>query len=82
MYNKKSKDYTEIKNYLDNKKTLNIYNVDLSNSINKAKLKDLGNKEAQNYSELKIKGNTLIKIEEGKNVLYLEGKEEILNNVN
>ncbi len=82
MYDKKSKDYTDIKNYLDNKKTLNIYNVDLSNSINEAKLKNWGNKDAQNYSELKIKGNTLIKIEEGKNVLYLEGKEEILNNVN
>ncbi|MGI6329681.1 MAG: hypothetical protein ACOXZR_02330 [Bacilli bacterium] len=62
---------------------LPIYTVDLENGFNQSIVKENSNKEAQNVSSLQINQPTLIKIKEGRNILYKEGQEEIkkiLNN--
>lgn len=54
-----------------------LYTVDLSKSINDVYTGDESNNDANKIEDLKIKGPTLIKIKDGSNVLYVEGKTAI-----
>lgn len=54
-----------------------LYKVNLKNSMNKDIISDKGNDKVNDASELKINGPTLIKIENNKNVQYVEGTEQV-----
>ena len=54
-----------------------IYIVDLNKGFNKPYVSEDSNADAQNSADLRIAGPTLMKIEKGSNVLYVEGEEEI-----
>lgn len=56
-----------------------LYKVDMTKGINKNYISEYGNSSARNADELKIKAPTLIKISNGNNILYLEGVENIVN---
>ena len=45
--------------------------------MNKDYISEKGNSSASTVGELKINGVTLIKIEEGKNVEYIEGSSNV-----
>lgn len=53
-----------------------IYKVNLSNGFNKPYVSENTNKKVSKASDLKVKDCTLIKIKNGKNVLYFEGQYE------
>lgn len=56
-----------------------IYKVDLSKGFNKKFIsEDKTNKKAKNAGELKVKNATLIKIQKGKNVKYVEGTSQVI----
>lgn len=57
--------------------TSKIYTVDLSKSINDTYTGETSNPNADKIEDLKIKGPTLIRIKDGSNVSYTEGKDEI-----
>ena len=58
-----------------------IYKVDLGNKMNeKFVTEDKSNSKASKASELKIKGTTLIKISDGKNIEYTEGNGQVMAN--
>ena len=61
-------------NYLSKEK---VYKVDTASVFNTKYVTDETNKKTQNIEQLKVKEPTIIKIESGKNVLYLEGEETI-----
>ena len=46
-------------------------------SINSSVISDNSNNKASNSNELRINGITLIKIENGKNIEYIEGISEV-----
>ncbi|MFA5409507.1 MAG: hypothetical protein WC343_12105 [Bacilli bacterium] len=54
-----------------------IYKVDLSKGINDTYTGDVSNPNVSSIGELIVKGPTLIKISNGNNILYREGKEAI-----
>ena len=55
------------------------YYVNTNSVFNKKVVSsDTSNKYAQNYSELKINGATLIRLTENRNVEYIEGKDNII----
>ena len=56
-----------------------IYLVDLANPLNKKYVSEESNSGVQSASDLKVKDNTLIKVSNKSNVLYLEGKDNIIN---
>ena len=64
-----------INNNIDKK----IYIVDLANPLNKRYISDTGNSSVQNISDLKVKDDTLIKINNKTNVMYIEGKDGIID---
>ena len=66
---------TIISNNLDKK----IYMVDTANPLNTLYISDETNPNVQQISDLKVKSDTLIKIQNKQNVLYIEGKNEIIN---
>lgn len=57
-----------------------IYKVDLGKKFNEKFVGDTTNKKASKASELKVKDATLIKIQEGKNVSYIEGSAQVIAN--
>lgn len=57
-----------------------IYKVDLGSGFNKKFVSNETNSKASKASELKVKDATLIKIQEGKNVLYAEGSSQVIAN--
>jgi hypothetical protein len=63
--------------YNDREDSLQVYKVDLNKSINEKYISDTANIKVQKASDLKIKGVTLIKIKDGKNVLYLDDIDRI-----
>lgn len=73
--------------FYDDEKILNeissssdvIYKVDLNSSLNKNIISEEGNKKVTDAETLKINGTTIIKIVDGKNTLYVEGYEEVVN---
>ena len=60
-------------------KDIPIYKVDMTKEINAKQKSDISNPSANNVKELKIKVPTLIKIVNGTNSLYIEGTENIIN---
>lgn len=59
--------------------TTPIYKVDMFKEINKNNKSENGNPNASTSNELQINGTTLIKINNGRNVLYLEGTDNIIS---
>ncbi len=54
-----------------------IYKVNMNLKINEKYFSDTSNQKVQKVSDLKIKDVTLIKIKNGKNILYLDDIEKI-----
>lgn len=59
-----------------------IYKVDLNSSLNKNIVSEKGNPKAEDAESLKINGTTIIKIEDGKNVSYVEGYDKVISYLN
>ena len=59
-----------------------VYRVDTSSSFNSKYVSDTSNRSATTLDDLKVVKNTLIKIEGDAITMYLEGEEEISNNLN
>lgn len=68
---------TIITSYTAKEKSLPIYKVDMTLKYNAKYASSDSNKYAQDARELAITTPTLIKIENGKNILYLEDLNEI-----
>ena len=69
---------TSIQETIDALKTeAKVYKVNLDDGMNKDYMSEKGNSSASSVGELKINGVTLIKIEEGKNVEYIEGSSNV-----
>ncbi len=64
----------------NNNSDKHIYIVDMDNPLNEKYKSDKSNSSANKVSELKINGDTMIKINNKQNVLYVEGVTQILNN--
>lgn len=71
--------YSIYKNIITNQVDKKIYIVDISNPLNNAYVSEESNSNAQKASDLRIKDNTLIKINQKQNVEYVEGKNQILS---
>ena len=71
--------YSIYKNIITNQVDKKIYIVDISNPLNNAYVSEESNSNVQKASDLKIKDNTLIKINQKQNVEYIEGKDQILS---
>lgn len=87
-FNRKEKTYyvvyysfnsdTSIQETIDALKTeAKVYKVNLDDGMNKDYISEKGNSSASSVGELKINGVTLIKIEEGKNIEYVEGSSNV-----
>lgn len=59
-----------------------VYRVDTSSSFNSKYVSDTSNRSATTLDDLKVVKDTLIKIEGDNITMYLEGEEEISNNLN
>ncbi len=59
-----------------------VYRVDTSSSFNSKYVSDTSNRSATTLDDLKVVKDTLIKIEGDAITMYLEGEEEISNNLN
>lgn len=57
--------------------TKKIFRVNIADKINSSVISDNSNNKASNSNELRINGITLIKIENGKNMDYIEGISEV-----
>lgn len=57
-----------------------IYKVDLGKNFNTKFIGDETNPKAKKASELKVKDATLIKIQDGRNVSYVEGSSQVIAN--
>lgn len=71
--------YTLYETIIDNNSDKKIYIVDTANPLNTLYISDETNSNVQQISDLKVKSDTLIKIQNKQNVLYIEGKNEIIN---
>ena len=58
-----------------------VYRVDTSSSFNSKYVSDTSNRSATTLDDLKVVKDTLIKIEGDAITMYLEGEEEITNNL-
>lgn len=58
-----------------------VYRVDTSSSFNSKYVSDTSNRSATTLDDLKVVKDTLIKIEGDTITMYLEGEEEITNNL-
>ena len=56
---------------------IKIYTSNLKEGLNASFVSDKSNKEAQTLKELKVKGETLLKIKDGKIIKFLESPETI-----
>lgn len=63
--------------YKDEKDKLPVYKVDMSYGVTDQYKSEKSNPKANKSSDLKINGVTLIKIKNGKNVLYLDNIDKI-----
>ena len=73
---------SEITSKISNYKVKNntsVYYVDLDDAINNSVKSDSSNKTATKASELKVVNPTLIKINNGKIVEYVEGQNNVVN---
>lgn len=71
--------YSVYKNIVSNNSDKKIYIVDINNPLNTLYISEETNPNAQKASDLKIKDNTMIKISNQKNILYVEDKNEIIS---
>ncbi len=79
IFTDSSKDFYNVyQSYMTNSDK-KIYIVDLANTLNSKYISDESNSTAQSASELKVKDNTLIKISNKQNILYLEGYNNVIN---
>lgn len=62
--------------YISSNSAKKVYIVDIGNYFNKPYVSETSNKNVQKIEDLKVKEGTLIKIKDGKNVLYFEGELE------
>ena len=60
---------------------IKIYEVDLGNDLNKNYISNESNRYAKDIDDLKVVGNTLIKVSNGKIVKYYEGNEIYIFNL-
>ena len=65
--------------YSSEEDKLPIYQIDMNDGFNTKYIGEQGNPSAQKVEDVKINGITLIKISNGKNVKYIEGIENIEN---
>ncbi len=63
--------------YKNKEGSIPLYIVDLSEGLNKFIISEENNYNANNASELKVKDNTLIKIQNGARVSYVTGDDAI-----
>ncbi|MBE6153890.1 MAG: hypothetical protein E7166_06680 [Firmicutes bacterium] len=77
--NSEDNNYSTYEVMATNNSDKNIYLVDLANPLNQKYISEESNVNAQTASELKVKSDTLIKVSNKSNVLYLEGKDNIIN---
>jgi hypothetical protein len=68
-----------IQNYESKENKIKLYTVNTDNNFNKGIKSEISNSLANNVAELKVKNNTLIKISNKNNVLYIEGITAIQN---
>lgn len=66
-----------VSNYRMSKESPYLYVVNMSDALNSKSISDKSKKDANNASELKINGPTLIKFEAGKIDDYIEGIDDI-----
>lgn len=71
--------YATYETIITNNSDKKIYLVDLANELNKKYISEESNSNVQSAADLKVKDNTLIKISNKTNTLYLEGKDNIIN---
>ena len=74
--------YSIYKNIADSQTDKSIYLVDLSNPLNQSYVSDESNKDVQKASDLKVKDNTLIKINNKTNIKYIDDRNTILSYFN
>lgn len=74
--------YSIYKNIADSQTDKSIYLVDLSNPLNQSYVSDESNKDVQKASDLKVKDNTLIKINNKTNIEYIDDRNTILSYFN
>ena len=72
---------TTIDLYDKNEENIKLYKVNYNETINKKVVSKTENKVATNVDELKIKGTTLIKIENGKIINYISDEDKILSSL-
>lgn len=77
--NLESKFTNLINQYKNKEDSLSIYIVDMNNALNTKYISDQSNSSPKSANELKIKGSTLIKFNNGNVVNYIEGEESISN---
>ena len=83
IFSDSTKNYYQIyKTMMDGQTDKKIYMVDIKNPLNTAFISDETNPNVQKASDLKVKDNTMIKISNGKNVSYIEDKNQILSYFN
>ena len=63
--------------YEEKENHMSIYTVDISSAFNKKYISDISNVNVANIDDLKIPGPTLIEIQSGKAINYVEGQEKI-----
>ena len=63
--------------YNNDEEALRVYKVDMSYGINDQYKSTKSNKKASKSEDLRINGATLMKIKDGKNVLYLDDLDKI-----
>lgn len=66
-----------ISEYKSKENSLSVYIVDMDNALNTKYISDDSNTSPKSVSELKIKGSTLIKFNNGNVIDYIEGEENI-----
>ena len=66
---------------LENISTNKVFKVNTKDKLNSSVINTSSNTKASSADELKINGVTLIKIENGKNVEYVEGLSNVLSSL-
>lgn len=66
-----------VSTYRSSNKDLYLYTVDMSNALNSQFIADVANEDASKASELKINGPTLIKFVDGEIDEYIDGVDDI-----
>jgi len=75
-----SDDETELETLITDNSDDKFYKVNLKDKMNKDYVTIVGNKKVTSVDDLMINGTTMIHIQNGENVLYLEGLSNIKSN--